>query len=134
MLLDRLDDDRLGLRTRARDWTWDAVVRESAARAALARELRREGPFHIGVLLDNVPDFSFWLGAAALAGATVAGINPTRGTAQLEDDIRPVDCQIVVTDTAGMRRLRDLDVGLEHDRFLVVDDPAYAELVEKHRT
>ncbi|MEU2252060.1 AMP-binding protein [Nocardia xishanensis] len=134
MLLDRLGDDRLGLRTRTRDWTWDAVVRESAARAALARELRRDGPFHIGVLLDNVPDFGFWLGAAALAGATVAGINPTRGAAQLEADIRHVDCQLVVTDTAGMRRLRDLDVGLEHDRFLIVDDPAYAELVDKHRT
>ncbi|MGV9822839.1 AMP-binding protein [Nocardia xishanensis] len=134
MLLDRLGDDRLGLRTRTRDWTWDAVVRESAARAALARELRRDGPFHIGVLLDNVPDFSFWLGAAALAGATVAGINPTRGAAQLEADIRHVDCQLIVTDTTGMRRLRDLDVRLEHDRFLIVDDPAYAELVEKHRT
>ncbi|MGW4244795.1 AMP-binding protein [Nocardia sp. NPDC004722] len=126
MLLDRLGDERPGLRTRERVWTWDAVVRESAARAELARELRREGPFHIGVLLDNVPDFVFWLGAAALAGATVVGINPTRGNAQLEADIRYVDCQLIVTDAAGMARLRGLDLGLEPERFLLVDDPEYA--------
>ncbi|MBU3067111.1 AMP-binding protein [Nocardia sp. NEAU-G5] len=133
MLLDRVGDDHPGLRTRTADWTWDEVVRESAARAALARELRREGPFHIGVLLDNVPDFVFWLGAAALAGATVAGINPTRGNAQLENDIRYVDCQLILTDSAGMVRLRELDLGLSPDRFLLVDDPAYAAMVDKHR-
>ena len=68
MLLDRLGDQRLGLRTRERAWTWDEVVRESAARGALAQSLRREGPFHIGVLLPNVADYPLWLGAAALAG------------------------------------------------------------------
>lgn len=133
MLLDRVGDDRPGLRTRQRDWTWDAVVRESAARAALAREMRRDGPFHIGVLLDNVPDFVFWLGAAALAGATVVGINPTRGNAQLEADIRYVDCQLIVTDAAGMARLAALDLGLASERFLLVDDPAYLAQVDAHR-
>lgn len=132
LLIDRMGDERLGLRTRERDWTWDAVVRESAARAALARELRRDGPFHIGVMLDNVPDFVFWLGAAALAGATLVGINPTRGNGQLADDIRYVDCQLIVTDAAGMARLRELDLGLEPERFLLVDDPTYGELVAAH--
>ncbi|MFE3189710.1 AMP-binding protein [Nocardia sp. NPDC059240] len=134
MLLDRLGDERPGLRTREQDWTWDVVVRESAARAALARELRRDGPFHIGVLLDNVPDFVFWLGAAALAGATLVGINPTRGNTQLEADIRYVDCQLIVTDAAGMARLRGLDLGLEPERFLLVDDPGYAQRVSGYRT
>ncbi|UFS96833.1 AMP-binding protein [Nocardia huaxiensis] len=133
MLLDRLGDEHPGLRTRTQDWTWDEVVREAAARAALARELRRDGPFHIGVLLDNVPDFVFWLGAAALAGATIAGINPTRSTAQLADDIRYVDCQLIVTDAAGMRRLDGLDLGLEPDRFLLVDDPEYPKQIAVHR-
>lgn len=133
MLLDRVGDQRLGLRTRDGEWTWDAVVWESAARAELARTLRREGPFHIGVLLDNVPDFVFWLGAAALAGATVAGLNPTRGDAQLAADIRYVDCQLIVTDSAGMARLRQLDHGLTEDRFLLVDDPGYHTRVRAHR-
>ncbi|MGW0049085.1 AMP-binding protein [Nocardia cyriacigeorgica] len=133
MLMARLGDDHLGLRTRQQDWTWDAVVRESAARAALARTLRVDGPFHIGVLLDNVADFVFWLGGAALAGATVVGINPTHGAAELRAEIRFVDCQLIVTDRAGAARLRELDLGLTPDRFLVIDDPGYAELLDQHR-
>lgn len=133
MLLDRLGDEHVGLRTRDRDWTWDEVVRESAARAALARSMRRDGPFHIGVLLDNVPDFVFWLGGAALAGATVVGINPTRGAAELAEEIRHTDCQMIVTDAAGAERLRGLGLELAADRFLQVDDPGYRERVDAHR-
>lgn len=133
MLLDRLGDQHPGLRTRQQDWTWDDVVRESAARAALASSLRRAGPFHIGVLLDNVPDFVFWLGAGALADAVIVGINPTRGDAALAAEIRHADCQLIVTDAAGSHRLRGLDLGLEPDRILVIDSPGYAELVAAHR-
>ncbi|MGV0627652.1 AMP-binding protein [Mycolicibacter minnesotensis] len=133
LLLDRLGDQHLGLRTRQRDWTWDQVVHESAARADLALALRRDGPFHIGVLLDNVPDYVFWLGAAALAGAVVVGINPTHGDTEMAAQIRHADCQLLVTDTAGMQRLRTLDLGIEPGRFLVVDEPGYAELIAAHR-
>ncbi|OBG30994.1 AMP-binding protein [Mycolicibacter heraklionensis] len=133
LLLDRLGDRHLGLRTRQRDWTWDDVVRESAARAALASSLRRDGPFHIGVLLDNVEDFVFWLGAGALAGGVIVGINPTRGDAEMAAEIRHADCQLIVTDTVGMDRLRGLDHGLDPDRFLVIDEPGYAALLDEHR-
>ncbi|REE72628.1 fatty-acyl-CoA synthase [Rhodococcus wratislaviensis] len=132
MLLDRLGDDRLGVRTRDQDWTWDETVRESAARGAVASSLRRDGPFHVGVLLENTPEFLFWLGGAALAGATVVGINPTRRGAELEAEIRYVDCQLIVTDTAGKAQLAGLDLGLSDDRFLLVDDPGYTELVASH--
>ena len=133
MLLDRLGDEELGTRTRDRDWTWDETVRESAARGELARSLRREGPFHIGVLLENVPEFLFWLGGAALSGATIVGINPTRRGAELEAEIRYVDCQLIVTDSDGMATLKDLDLGLSDDRFVLVDAPDYAARVDAHR-
>ncbi|MGV0816009.1 AMP-binding protein [Mycolicibacterium boenickei] len=133
MLLDRVGDQHLGLRTRDRDWTWDEVVAESAARGALAQALRVDGPFHIGVLLDNVPDFLFWLGGAALVGATVVGINPTRGATELAAEIRHADCQLIVTDTAGAQRLRSLDLGLEPERILVIDSPDYAAQLDAHR-
>ncbi|ART73898.1 acyl-CoA synthetase [Mycobacterium dioxanotrophicus] len=132
MLLDRVGDERLGLRTREQDWTWDQVVAESAARGALAQSLRRDGPFHIGVLLENVPDFLFWLGGAALVGATVVGINPTRGAAELQAEIRFADCQLIVTDTAGGQRLSGLDLGLDTGRFLVVDTDEYRDAVAAH--
>jgi fatty-acyl-CoA synthase len=129
LLLDRVGDDRLGLRTRERDWTWDAVVRESAVRASLARELRRDGPFHVGVLLGNVPEYLFWLGGAALGGATVVGINHTRRGAGLEREVRHTDLQLVVTDQAGLALLDGLDIGVPRDRFLLVDGEEYAAQV-----
>lgn len=47
LLLARLGDSHPGLRTQDRTWTWDEVVRESSARAALARDLRRSTPYPI---------------------------------------------------------------------------------------
>ncbi|TDE27413.1 AMP-binding protein [Actinomadura sp. 6K520] len=132
MLLARLGDDRPGLRSRDRDWTWDEVVREGAARASLARELRRDGPFHIGVLLDNVPEYVLWLGAAALSGATIVGVNPTRTGSYLEREVRRTDLQLLVTDRAGLELLDGLDIGVPRDRFLLVDDDGYAERIEDH--
>ncbi|MFE5603493.1 AMP-binding protein [Streptomyces coelicoflavus] len=132
LLLARAGDDHPGLLTRERTWTWDEVVAESAARAALAAELRTEGPFHIGVLLDNVPEYVFWLGGAALAGAAVVGINPTRRGAELAREVRHTECQLIVTDRAGLDLLDGLDVGVKRDRFLVVDDPEYATALAAH--
>lgn len=133
MLLDRLGDTHPGVRTRERGWSWDETVRESAARGALAAALRTEGPFHIGVLLENTPEYLFWLGGAALSGAVIVGINPTRRGAELEAEIRYVDCQLIVTDTAGMAQLRDLDLGFGADRFVLVDAPSYRDRVRAHR-
>lgn len=132
MLLARLGDGRPGLRSRERTRTWDEVVRASAARASLARALHREGPFHIGVLLENVPEYVLWLGAAALSGATIVGINSTRTGSYLEQEVRHTDLQLLITDRAGVELLDGLDVGVPRDRFLLVDDDGYPGMVEAH--
>ena len=108
----RAGDDHVGLRAGDESWTWDEVVRESATRAAMFASLRRDGPPHIGVLLDNVPEFLFWLGGAALAGAVIVGINPTRRGDELANDVRHTDCQLIVTDAAGAALVGDLGVPL----------------------
>ncbi len=132
LLLARAGDDHPGLLTRERTWTWGEVVEESAARAAWAGKLRTDGPFHIGVLLDNEPEYVFWLGAAALAGAAVVGISPTRRGAELEREVRHTDCQVIITDRAGAALLDGLDIGVGRDRFLVVDAPEYGERLAAH--
>ena len=107
LLVARADDDHPGLLFEDRSWTWAEVVAESAARAEHALSLRREGaPFHIGVLLENGPEYLFWLGGAALAGATIVGINPTRRGAELRRDVEHTDCQAVVTDDLGVELLQ----------------------------
>ncbi|MEW5811113.1 MAG: AMP-binding protein [Actinomycetota bacterium] len=137
MLLARSGDPHPGLRTREQTWTWDEVVASSAARATLATAQRSrmpEGtPFHLGVLLDNVPEFVFWLGGAALAGATIVGLNPTRGAQELAADIRHADCAVIVTDTAGASRLRSLDHGVRAELIWCIDDSDYHRRVHEHR-
>ena len=134
----RRGDHRPGLLDGDDAWTWAEVVRESSARAALLDELldgrpdARSAP-HVGVLLDNVPDYVFWVGAAALSGATLAGINPTHGAEQLAAEVRHVDLDVIVTDAAGQARLAGLDLGLAPDRFVLVDDPAYVARVAELR-
>jgi len=121
LLLARADDDHPGLLFGDDSWSWREVVAESARRAAVAQELRRPGPFHVGVLLDNGPEYLFWLGGAALSGATVVGINPTRRGAELARDVRHTDCQLIVTDEPGRETLANLDTGVAEDRILLVD-------------
>lgn len=97
LLLARADDDHPGLRSADRTWSWAEHVRESCRYAAALLRMRRSGPFHIGLLADNVPEFSFLLGACAFAGAVLVGLNPTRRGPALERDVRHADCQFVLT-------------------------------------
>jgi fatty-acyl-CoA synthase len=128
----RADDDAIGLRFEDATWSYAALVQASAERAALLQALRRPGPFHVGVLLDNVPEFPFWLSAAALSGATIVGINPTRRGAELARDITHTECQLIVTDTEQLALLEGLDLGLGEERVLVTDTHAYATQLAVH--
>ena len=86
-----------------------------------------DGAPHIGLLLDNVPDFSMWSGAAAIAGTTIVGVNPTRRGEDLERDINHTECQLIVTETRHLELLDGLDLGAADGRILVIDGPAYAD-------
>ncbi|NUU24152.1 MAG: acyl-CoA synthetase, partial [Streptomycetaceae bacterium] len=130
ILLARRGDHRPGLLHEDAAWSWDEVVGEAAVRAAAAGELRpQEGPFHIGVLLDNVPEYLFWLGGAALAQATVVGINPTRRGAELAADLACTDVGVVVTDDAGAEMLRECGTAVP---VVSVESPEYAALLARH--
>jgi fatty-acyl-CoA synthase len=129
----RAGDEHVGLRFEDDVWTWAEVVHECAVRAAVLTSLRRDGPFHVGVLLDNVPEYVFLLGGAALAGATVVGINATRRGAELAADVRHTDCQLVVTEARHEPLLAGLDLGVGADRVLGIESPAWQALLAAHR-
>lgn len=113
LLLDRAHDDAVGLRFEDESWSWAQVVEEAGRRAAVLESWRGSGPFHVGVLLENVPEYLFLLGGAALAGAVVVGVNPTRRGEELAGDIRHTDCRVVLTDAAGAGLLHGLDTGAD---------------------
>ena len=132
LLLERAEDDRPALLYEDRRWTYRDLVDEGWRRAALFAELRdADRPPHVGVLLDNVPDYLFWLTAGALSGTVVVGINSTYRGEQLAQLIDHTDCQALVTssDLAGL-----LD-GAPHtvpaERVLVVDEPGYADAARR---
>ncbi|KOU68282.1 acyl-CoA synthetase [Streptomyces sp. WM4235] len=121
-------DHRPGLKHEHAVLSRHRTAQEAAARAALLVDLLPpEAEPHLGVLLDNTPEFPFWLGAAALAGAAVAGINPTRRGPELARDILHTDCRILVTERAHLPLLRGLD--LPGVRILVTDTEEYARLL-----
>ncbi|MFG2504068.1 AMP-binding protein [Streptomyces rubiginosohelvolus] len=104
------------------------VVEGAAARAALLADLLpRGGEPHLGVLLDNTPEFPLWLSAAALAGAAVAGINPTRRGPELARDILHTEARLLITERAHLPLLDGLE--LPGVRVLVTDTEAYAALL-----
>jgi fatty-acyl-CoA synthase len=80
------------------------------------------------VLLENTPDFLLTLGAAALGGLVVVGLNPTRRGPALAGDVRRTDCQLVLTDATHADLLADVDVPV-----VPVDAPDWAELLDRHR-
>jgi len=110
VLAARADDGRVGLIFEDQRWTWSEVVRECTARAAVFEQLGVSRG-HIGVLLENVPEYVFLLGGAALSGSVIVGINPTRRGDELARDVRHTDCTLVVTDATQVALLDGLDLG-----------------------
>lgn len=118
----RAGDPNPGLHFEGRTWTWAEVVEEMEVRAAFLGGLLAPGPPHVGNLLDNVPEYLFTIGGAALSGAVVVGINPTRRGAELAHDIRHAGCQVILTDSGHVDLLDDLDLGAAADRVVITDE------------
>ena len=85
----------------------------------------------MAVLLDNVPEFIYWLEATALAGAVLVGANPTHRGDELVRDLVHTECQLLVTDSTSLPLLAGATLGPsigtvddESDRVLVLDLPA----------
>ncbi|MBZ5740009.1 long-chain-fatty-acid--CoA ligase [Nocardioides mangrovi] len=127
-LLARVGDQSPGLLFEDSAWTWAEVVQESCVRAAVLDALLPSGePPHVGVLLENVPEFAFLLGGAALGGAVVVGLNPTRRGEALAADVRRADVQLVVTDAAHADLLAEVDVPV-----LPLESPDWDGLLDLH--
>jgi fatty-acyl-CoA synthase len=126
----RADDDNRAVVSAEGEVTYREWVQACADRAALWQNYCDPArPPHIGVLLENTIEFTMWLGAAALAGATVVGINPTRRGAELQRDITHTDCQMIVTDSAQHHLFDGLDLGMSAASVHNIDSPAYSAAV-----
>ncbi len=133
------DVDALGLVANDLRLSHAEVARRAAARAAWLQERRQDGPFHVAVMLDNVPEFVYWLEAAALAGAVVVGANPTHRGDELVRDLSHTECQFLITDSTYLplvegARIGDTlgEVGRANEHVLVLDTKAARDALEPH--
>jgi fatty-acyl-CoA synthase len=131
VLLGRAEDPGAALLFEDQRWSYRELLVEARRRAQVFDD-RRDGtrPPHIGVLLENVPEYVFWLAAAAISGAVVVGINSTYRGAQLEQLICYTDCQMVVTSTSMSPLLEGLDLGPATGDIIDIDSPEYSALLE----
>jgi fatty-acyl-CoA synthase len=130
LLLARADDDHPALLFGDDALSWRDFVAAARERATVLTRLRREGrPWHVGVLMDNDPEFLLLIAGAALCGATVVGVNPTRRGAELAADIRGTDCQALVVGPTHRALLDDLDLAREGVDVLDQDGDRYRALL-----
>ena len=96
-----------------RVWTHAEFLAESARWANLFLDrLPADGPRHVGVLLDNTPDYLFAFGGAALAGATIVGLNHTRQGEHLARDAEHTHVGLLVTEPRHLPTLAPIAPGL----------------------
>jgi len=82
------------------------------------------------VLLDNSPDYLYWLGAAAIGGAVIVGINSTYRGDELLRLIDHSDCQIVVTSPVYGGLLDEAGFAMDPRRVLHTESGGYRALLE----
>jgi fatty-acyl-CoA synthase len=91
--------DRPAVKFGDRVWTHGEYVEEASRWAQLFLARAPAGrALHVGVLLDNTPDYLFALGGAALTGAAVVGLNHTRRDEHLLHDIEHTHVGLIVTE------------------------------------
>jgi fatty-acyl-CoA synthase len=132
----RSSDDNVAIRFENETLTYRQWCAGVAERAALWLGILKDRPAgsapHIGVLLENTPEFTMWLGAAAVTGSVVVGINPTRRGAELARDITHTSCQIVVTEISQVALLDGLDLGDANGFIFVTESNEYVESVNAY--
>jgi fatty-acyl-CoA synthase len=93
-------------------WTHAEYLAESRRWANLFSSYERHADadaLHVGVLLDNLPEYLFAFGGAALSGSVVVGVNHTRRGEHLARDITHTHCALLVTEPAHMPLLDGID-------------------------
>jgi fatty-acyl-CoA synthase len=126
LFLARRESDEVGLHFEDQTVSFRVWIEESLRRAALWQEVRDpERPPHIGVLLDNSPDFLFWLAAAAISGSVIVGINSTYRGDELLRLIEHADCQAMVVSEVYGDLLDEAGFAMDPQRVFHTDSAEY---------
>ncbi len=127
IFLSRAGDTKPALFFENQWWSGNGLFAESACRANYLKAYSGNDPVNVGLLMDNIPEHVFWIGACALAGATIAFLNSTRKGEDLARDVSHSECGFLVVESRYFDRLPPRLVQQLGDRLLVVDTPQTSE-------
>lgn len=134
MIIAQRDNDATAILFEEQQFSYREYVKLCGRFANLLLNRCGDGPLHVGVLLDNVPDYLVVLGGTALAGGAVVGLNPTRRGAELERDIRHSDCQFLITEDRHLADLDGLDTGIDIDKQFNVDQSHWSDALQEYES
>jgi len=102
--------------------------------------------FHVGVFMQNIPEFFFLLGGCAFTNATLVGVNNAQLGEKLSFDINNIDMHVLFVDHAGqpgtdgtfldtVRKARE-DFGFKNltEEFIFVTEPPGGEMPSSIKT
>jgi len=94
--------------------TYRRYFTECAMRANFARKTTGKFHPHIGVMLENTPEFLYWLGACAISRSTFVALNSTHRGSELKSQVTHTECDLVLTEKSSYDLLVDagVDVGI----------------------
>jgi fatty-acyl-CoA synthase len=102
------DKGRVFIRFEDLKVTSEEFYRASIRYARLFLAMKQTGPFHVGVLMENYPEFLYAFGGCALSGAVLVGMNYTQLGEQLARNINHMDCQFLLTEPKYVPAVRDV--------------------------
>lgn len=111
--------------------TYEDFYRRSLQFANLFHHMKQDGPFHVGLLMENYPEFVYSLGGCAFAGSVLVGVNYALVGEELARSLNHMDSQLLLTEPkyipAIQEVMKDL-IKLKKNRILVTT--CHAESVD----
>src|SRR3954454_25099168 len=102
--------ERAAVRFEDRVWPHAEYVAEPCRWANLFLDrLPEDKPRHVAVLLDNLPEYLFAFGGAALIGGAVVGLNHTRRGEPMLRDAEHTDCGLLITEPRHAELIADVN-------------------------
>lgn len=133
LIRSRQGDNNIALYNDEQSWTHQQMLELYAQRAAYILDNRQQGPLHVGILLENVPEYPMWLGACGISSAGMVALNPTRRGKDLERDIRHTNCQYLITEEKFRDSLAGLELGIDKSRVHIIESDDYSRSLKPYR-
>ena len=105
---DEATRDRVFMQFKDIKVTYEEFYRRSVHYANLFLHMRQDGPFHVGLLMENYPEFIYSFGGCAFSGAVLVGINFTQLGEQLARNVNHVDCQLLLTEPKYIPAIQEM--------------------------